>query len=113
MSGIDLAAQKERLLTLKAEVTTRADRLDLHQRRGVEALEQDSTERALQTRNDDLIDALDMLAHQRLEEIELALTRLEAGTYRECARCGREIAAGRQDLIPETCLCAACAAVLT
>jgi len=112
MSGIDLGAQKELLLKLQEEVTARAERLDLHQRRGTHEMEQDSTERAVQIRNDDVIDALDYLAHERLEQIALALQRMEMGVYRDCARCGQEIAAGRQELIPETSLCVACAAAV-
>ena len=44
-------------------------------------------------------------AHQTLIEIDAALQRIEGGTYGQCERCGKPIAAGRLAAIPWARLC--------
>jgi len=46
---------------------------------------------------------------QRLQMIERALERLEAGAYGECTRCGAPISEARLKLKPETPVCVECA----
>lgn len=49
-------------------------------------------------------------AESRLEEIDLAISRLEAGEYGTCETCGRSIPAERLDALPATRHCVSCAA---
>lgn len=44
----------------------------------------------------------------RVNEIEEALRRMDAGTYGKCAECGAEISKEVLDLAPESTLCADC-----
>ena len=44
-----------------------------------------------------------------LQEIEVALDRLEAGEYGECEECGEEIGAARLKALPTATLCIDCA----
>ena len=48
-------------------------------------------------------------AESRVEQIEHALERLEAGTYRTCESCGRPIDEARLEALPYTTLCIECA----
>jgi RNA polymerase-binding protein DksA len=55
--------------------------------------------------------ALELVANDReiLSQIGDALTRIEAGTYGRCERCGQDIPAGRLQAVPYAALCVACA----
>ena len=44
-----------------------------------------------------------------LKEIDAALARVDAGTYRTCTNCGNEIAVGRLEAHPWASLCIDCA----
>jgi RNA polymerase-binding transcription factor DksA len=48
-------------------------------------------------------------ARARLDDIELALRRLDEGTYDRCLRCGGPIGAGRLEARPWAATCVACA----
>ncbi|GAA1998599.1 TraR/DksA family transcriptional regulator [Microbacterium pumilum] len=59
--------------------------------------------------------SVDPVAYQRaatnrlvVEQITAALNRLDAGTYGHCTRCGREIAAGRLEILPHAAACIDC-----
>jgi RNA polymerase-binding transcription factor DksA len=43
-----------------------------------------------------------------LGEVEDALNRIEAGTYRKCTQCGKEISKDVLDAAPESALCMDC-----
>ena len=49
---------------------------------------------------------------QLLREVELALERVEDGSYGECEECGEAIASGRLDANPTARLCIGCAEAL-
>jgi RNA polymerase-binding transcription factor len=53
--------------------------------------------------------ALAQNEEQLLEEVEAALERIEAGTYGNCERCGREIPKRRLDALPQAATCVECA----
>lgn len=53
--------------------------------------------------------ALVSQAEGRLEAIDAALARLEAGTYGVCSRCGQPIPAARLAARPTATTCTACA----
>jgi RNA polymerase-binding transcription factor len=48
-------------------------------------------------------------AQRRLDALERALTRLDAGTYGNCERCGNAIAPERLDALPDATHCVRCA----
>ncbi len=54
-------------------------------------------------------DALVRAADRHLAEVELALARVDAGTYGRCEVCGREIPEGRLEARPTARTCVACA----
>lgn len=56
-----------------------------------------------------LFDQLDELEKQEIEDIDLALCKLAAGTYGSCEHCGKPISIKRLETIPATRLCRKCA----
>jgi DnaK suppressor protein len=57
------------------------------------------------------VGALVAQARDHLAEIDAALTRLDAGSYGTCERCGRPIAEARLEARPVARTCIACASV--
>jgi DnaK suppressor protein len=47
-------------------------------------------------------------AVQHLAQVEAALARLDAGTYGQCIRCGRDIPSGRLEALPWAAHCIDC-----
>ncbi len=45
---------------------------------------------------------------RRLEKLENALKRIEAGTFGLCVRCGKELPEGRLTAVPESLICVPC-----
>ncbi|GAA1698202.1 TraR/DksA C4-type zinc finger protein [Microbacterium sediminicola] len=56
------------------------------------------------------IEGLRLAAERDVVEIDDALTRWRAGTYGRCEGCGRDIRAGRLEVLPTARRCIACAA---
>ncbi len=46
---------------------------------------------------------------QRLDDVQAAIHRVEAGTYGKCERCGKDIAPERLEAVPAARLCIKCA----
>jgi DnaK suppressor protein len=69
----------------------------------------DSQEQATEMENDEVLERLEVAERREIEAIRNALSRIEAGTYTECARCGEDIPEGRLRAVPETNVCAGCA----
>lgn len=70
----------------------------------------DSEERAIELENEEVLERLDARGRRELQEIRAALTRIEAGTYGVCSKCGDEIGTKRLTALPTTNLCVRCAA---
>jgi len=98
----------------KTQLTTRA--ADLNARlAGIESSldelpAKDWEDLATERADDEVLESLGTAGQQELRQIAAALTRIEAGTYGTCTRCGDQIAEARLDLLPYTPFCAACAA---
>lgn len=56
----------------------------------------------------ELDDSLEENAEQLVREIDLAIGRIDAGTYGTCSRCGQEIPEERLAAVPYAVLCVAC-----
>lgn len=78
--------------------------------RGIRAEKpRDSEERATESENDEVLDALDVTTRERIAEIREALARCDAGTHGTCTRCGTTISTERLEALPWAALCRACA----
>lgn len=57
----------------------------------------------------DRVLSLAAVARQRVDEIDAAIRRLDAGTYGACRSCRRPIPVARLEALPEATQCVACA----
>lgn len=57
----------------------------------------------------DRVLSLQAMARQRLDDIDAAVRRLEAGTYGACRTCRRPIPVVRLEAVPEATQCVSCA----
>lgn len=103
------ADQKARLIAKKAELEERIDRLSRDQRHADEPVEKDFEEQATQRENDDVVTNLLRESRIELQQIQRALTRMDAGDYGACSNCGADIGEGRLNAVPEATLCIKCA----
>ncbi len=69
----------------------------------------DFAEQAVETENDEVVQALDQGAQIELSQINKALMRIENGSYGTCVVCGKLIQTERLKAIPETPFCILCA----
>ena len=96
-----LLAQRRELFRQAAK--TEEDLLWLETDVESEAMERGQTETMVR-----LLDRLDERAKREIEAIDLALTRIEAGSYGRCEGCGKGIPAARLEALPAATTCLAC-----
>ena len=105
----EFEARKQQLLDRRKELNERltsiGEELDSHQSKDWEEL-------AVEREEDEVLEGLGDQGLQEVRQIDLALERIEEGTYGECQKCGDMIAEPRLDLLPHTPLCRNCAASL-
>jgi DnaK suppressor protein len=108
------ARDRERYRVLKAMLEERRNQIHTKLRVLRETLPAEArevTDAEEQSVNDFVRDvelALIEMTAETLGQIDLALQRLEAGTYGACAQCGAEIAEARLKAVPFATLCRAC-----
>jgi DnaK suppressor protein len=102
----DTTAAKARLEAQLAELEGRLSRLD---RDLSETPDPDSSERAVQTEDDEALEGQAQVAASEIASVRRALERIEDGSYGQCVKCGEEIAEGRLEARPEAALCITCA----
>lgn len=78
-------------------------------RRREEPLAQDFADQAAEQENDAVLDELALTTRAELDEVRLALGRLDASQYGQCLECGAPISAGRLSAVPEAVTCIDCA----
>ncbi len=72
-------------------------------------LDQDFSEQAVETENDEVLDALGNSTRAEVEKIKQAILRIDAGTYGICLTCGEPIKKERLAALPYANLCLNCA----
>lgn len=70
----------------------------------------DWEEMAVEREGEEVLERLGEKGQAEVARIKAALARMAQGTYGQCTRCGDDIAPERLKVLPETPLCAACAA---
>ncbi len=106
MPDATYAALKQRLVSEKAELTARLERVKANLRRGYDA---DSKEMAKELEDSEVVDALGNEAREEIAEISAALSRIDRGEYGVCDGCGAEIDASRLEAHPYASKCIDCA----
>lgn len=88
------------------ERVSRADGIDNRLRQPGDA---DWQEQATQRENDEVLELLDSQTLKEIEQIKLALRRIDEGQYGKCIHCGQAIASERLQALPFTNTCISCA----
>ena len=94
--------QMERLAAAADELADAGESPDLGDEQGFGEADSLSVER-------DRLLSLQALSRRRLDDIDAAVLRLEAGAYGACRTCRRSIPVGRLEAVPEATQCVACA----
>lgn len=102
----DIAAIRSDLERRLHTLSRRVDRISDDLRR---TADRDWQERAIELQNDDVLEGLDDASRAEAAAIQAALRRIDAGTYGQCARCGRAIGDARLQALPFATTCVTCA----
>ena len=97
-----LMARKQRIGRLAAGLKQGADETQSAERRA------DNLDRAVDLEGQDVFAQLQSVETREIAEIEAALSRIEAGTYGQCERCGDDIGMLRLRALPEARFCMGC-----
>lgn len=101
----DIEIYKQRLLDRQKELDVRLhnieDQLD-------DEPNPDTSERAVEREDDEMLEGLGNAGKAELEQIEHALTRIESGTFGVCVECGDDISDERLSVIPYATKCKNC-----
>lgn len=98
---------REKLLNLKNDLSNRIEKVDSDIRH--EDITTDLYDQAIELENEEVLNALADASGQELRLINLALSRIDSGTYFFCSECGDEIPQERLELLPYTQWCVNCA----
>lgn len=74
-----------------------------------EPADPDFAEQATEAEADEVLEGLESSALLEIAQINAALSRIEEGSYGECATCGEPVGEKRLDAIPHAAQCIACA----
>ena len=94
--------QVDRLSAAADELADAGEQPDLGDEQGFAEADSLSVER-------DRLLSLKALSRQRLDDIDAAVRRLEAGAYGACRTCRRPIPVARLEAVPEATQCVGCA----
>lgn len=98
---------KQKLLTLKAEITQRISAIDKDIKH--EDMSSNWTEQATERENDEVLESLGNVSEEELSMINNALKRIDSGEYFHCSNCGEDIPDERLELLPFSSHCVDCA----
>ncbi len=73
------------------------------------SLPKDSVEQAVETENDQVLDALGNLARNEIKQVKQAIARIDSGEYGVCVVCGQPIREERLKARPFSDKCIRCA----
>ena len=105
-TSIDTSAALQQLTELQEELSNRLESLSTDRSKSHSI---DSSEQAVERENDEVIDQLESDARKELEQVKLAIQRLDNGTYGVCVKCEEEISPARLKALPFVELCINCA----
>lgn len=99
---------RESLTSRYNEIRTRLQKIVMDRRHVNKPLEKDFAEQAIETENDEVLDALDSRIREEMNQIERTLKRIDTGEYGFCADCGEKIPEKRLLAVPEAIRCVTC-----
>lgn len=99
---------RQQLATRHGEIQQRLEKITREVRHVNQPLNADFAEQAVETENDQVLDALDHSIRAEMEQIENTLARMDEGLYGVCEACGKPIAARRLEALPHAVRCVHC-----
>lgn len=72
-------------------------------------LDADWSEQAVDLADDEALEGVDDVLRAEIQQIRLALLRIDNGTYGTCAKCGKDISRARLEARPIATRCIDCA----
>lgn len=100
---------RDNLIAMLEELDDRLSKITDDVKHIEKPLAQDFSEQAVETENDEVLDALGNSARDEVEKIKQAISRIDAGTYGVCLNCGEPIRKERLAALPYARLCIHCA----
>lgn len=100
---------RRKLLNRRDEIEDRLNKVDQDILHTNGAPNPDSGEQAIERENDDVLEALGGIARSELEQINIALERMERNEYGICTLCKKAISTERLKAIPYAERCIKCA----
>jgi DnaK suppressor protein len=111
MTNVDLDGRRAELLVMRDRVLRAAHEIvedDEGERELATAAGDHIADHATDMHDRELDESLEDNAEQLVREIDLAVARIDAGTYGTCSRCGQDIPDERLDAVPYAVLCLSC-----
>lgn len=102
----DISEIKVKLQTRLQKLTERAETIDDDLS---EPADDDWDEEAVEAAGDEVLEEVGEVTLEEIAQIKLALSRIEAGKYGDCSRCGKPIAKERLKALPHATICMKCA----
>lgn len=106
----EYADVRSHLLSMLEELDERLEKITADVKHSDKPLDQDFSEQAVETENDEVLDALGNAARDEVEKIKQAISKIDSGTYGICLTCGEPIKKERLTALPYANLCIHCAA---
>ena len=98
--------QRDRIEQKKAELTERASKIEADIGKGLDA---DLEEQATQLENQEVLTDLINESSGQLAQINIALEKMDDGSYGRCSGCGKQISIQRLEASPYANECMSCA----
>jgi len=108
MNESEVSSFKKNLEEKRVELLERLQKIEDSKHRE-DPLSADWEEQAKEMQNNEVIDALDDLEIKELEDINLAMKRIEQGSFGQCTSCGEDIELSRLKALPFAKNCINCA----
>jgi RNA polymerase-binding transcription factor DksA len=102
----DLTETKARLQTRLQELTERAETIDNDLS---EPANDDWGEEAIESEGVEVLEEIGEVTLEEISQIKRALSRIDAGKYGECIKCGGPISQERLKALPHATNCVKCA----
>ena len=93
----------------KVELERRVDALVSDKTRKRGAISADFSDQAIDIENDEVIDEIEEVELKQLQQIDIAIKKMENGDYGFCHKCQKEISESRLKAMPYSTLCIKCA----
>ncbi len=97
------------LIDMLEELDERLSKITDDVRHTEKPLDKDFSEQAVETENDQVLDALGNATRNEIEKVKQAISRIDSGTYGICLICGRPIKKERLKAMPYSSKCIHCA----